>query len=77
MASYPVEEADMMVQEHLTPAERAEGMSKSMHNGVAISCDCCSCEAEPYWAALADENEADTGSGTSESSGMNNKEIAR
>ena len=24
-------------------------MSKSMHDGVEIWCDCCSCEAEPYW----------------------------
>ena len=25
------------------------GMSLSMHAGVDASCDCCSCEAEPYW----------------------------
>ncbi len=25
------------------------GMSLSMHDGVDASCDCCSCEAEPYW----------------------------
>lgn len=25
------------------------GMSKSMHDGVEVWCDCCSCEAEPYW----------------------------
>ena len=24
-------------------------MSKSMHDGVEVWCDCCSCEAEPYW----------------------------
>ena len=24
-------------------------MTKSMHQGVEIWCDCCSCEAEPYW----------------------------
>ena len=29
--------------------------SKSMHDGIAVWCDCCSCEAEPYWAELADE----------------------
>ena len=23
--------------------------SKSMHDGVPVWCDCCSCEAEPYW----------------------------
>jgi hypothetical protein len=36
-------------------AEAPAGMSKSMHDGVAFWCDCCSCEAEPYWAALAGE----------------------
>ena len=25
------------------------GMSLSMHDGVEVWCDCCSCEAEPYW----------------------------
>lgn len=25
------------------------GMRLSMHDGVDASCDCCSCEAEPYW----------------------------
>lgn len=30
-----------------TPEKSA--MSKSMHDGVEIWCDCCSCEAEPYW----------------------------
>ena len=24
-------------------------MTKSMHQGVEVWCDCCSCEAEPYW----------------------------
>ena len=23
--------------------------SMSMHDGVEVWCDCCSCEAEPYW----------------------------
>ncbi|MCG6897766.1 MAG: hypothetical protein LJE60_11775 [Thiocapsa sp.] len=23
--------------------------SLSMHEGVPVWCDCCSCEAEPYW----------------------------
>ena len=25
------------------------GMSLSMHDGVEVWCDCCSCEVEPYW----------------------------
>ncbi|UTV28895.1 hypothetical protein [Photobacterium atrarenae] len=27
----------------------------SMHEGIAPWCDCCVCEAEPYWAAVAEE----------------------
>nr|WP_081617370.1 hypothetical protein [Thioalkalivibrio sp. ALMg11] len=27
----------------------------SMHDGVTVWCDCCSCEAEPYWAEVAEE----------------------
>ena len=36
--------------------------SKSMHDGIAVWCDCCSCEAEPYWRELADELGVDLGS---------------
>lgn len=36
--------------------------SKSMHEGVAVWCDCCSCAAEPYWLAVADEMGIDLGS---------------
>lgn len=33
-------------------------MSKSMHDGVEVWCDCCSCEAEPYWIeAMKDYDE--------------------
>ena len=33
-------------------------MSKSMHDGVEVWCDCCSCEAEPYWSeAMKDYDE--------------------
>ena len=36
--------------------KRKSGMSLSMHDGVDASCDCCSCEAEPYWVeAMADQ----------------------
>ena len=41
-----------------TPRKR----SISMHDGIAVWCDCCSCEAEPYWAELADEMGVDLGS---------------
>lgn len=32
-------------------------MSKSMHDGVEVWCDCCSCEAEPYWVEAMQEQE--------------------
>lgn len=38
-----------------TPAEERGSMRLSMHNGIAVWCDCCSCEAEPYWLAVAEE----------------------
>ncbi|GAB3514662.1 hypothetical protein [Photobacterium alginatilyticum] len=28
---------------------------KNMHEGIAPWCDCCVCEAEPYWAEVAEE----------------------
>ncbi|WP_267899999.1 hypothetical protein [Photobacterium chitinilyticum] len=27
----------------------------SMHEGIAPWCDCCVCEAEPYWVEVAEE----------------------
>jgi hypothetical protein len=36
--------------------------SISMHEGVAVWCDCCSCEAEPYWVEIAAEMGLDLGS---------------
>jgi hypothetical protein len=41
-----------------TPATsglQSTAMSKSMHDGIAVWCDCCSCEMEPYWAEIASE----------------------
>ncbi|HYQ72713.1 MAG TPA: hypothetical protein VET88_12395 [Gammaproteobacteria bacterium] len=35
-------------------------MSKSMHDGVAVWCDCCSCEMEPYWAEAIQEWERES-----------------
>ena len=34
---------------------RAPRSRLSMHEGVTVWCDCCSCEAEPYWADVAGE----------------------
>lgn len=30
-------------------------ISLSMHDGVEVWCDCCSCEAEPYWVEAFDK----------------------
>jgi hypothetical protein len=35
--------------------------SLSMHEGIAVWCDCCSCEAEPYWVEVAEELGIDLG----------------
>ena len=35
---------------------RSSGMSLSMHDGVEVWCDCCSCEAEPYWLAAFEKD---------------------
>jgi hypothetical protein len=42
-----------------SPASRN---SKSMHDGIAVWCDCCTCEAEPYWMAAAEEMGLELGS---------------
>jgi hypothetical protein len=34
----------------------------SMHEGIAVWCDCCSCAAEPYWLEVAEELGIDLGS---------------
>lgn len=41
----------------VTQPEPPAGRKKraNMHEGIGVWCDCCSCEAEPYWAELADE----------------------
>mgnify|MGYP006292028115 FL=1 len=35
--------------------ERQTSNRKSMHVDVPLDGDCCSCEAEPRWAALEDQ----------------------
>ena len=37
------------------PADSFRRRPMSMHEGIASWCDCCSCEAEPYWVAVAEE----------------------
>ncbi|WP_081616890.1 MULTISPECIES: hypothetical protein [unclassified Thioalkalivibrio] len=40
--------------EKVTVREKS-GSSLSQHEGVSVACDCCSCEAEPYWWEVAAE----------------------
>ena len=44
------------------PADREKKKRANMHDGIAVWCDCCSCEAEPYWVAEAEEMGIDLGS---------------
>lgn len=46
----------------VSPAEPKRSRSISMHDGIAVWCDCCSCEAEPYWVEIAKEMGMDLGS---------------
>jgi len=41
----------------LDGTSRSSGMSLSMHDGVEVWCDCCSCEAEPYWLAAFEKED--------------------
>lgn len=51
------------------PRTRERGGSKSMHEGVGVWCDCCSCEIEPYWAEVAAEMGVELGSDYEEGRG--------
>jgi hypothetical protein len=46
----------------MSDQNRQTRSSISMHEGIAVWCDCCSCEAEPYWQAVAEELGIDPGS---------------
>ena len=44
------------------PSTKETRRSLSMHEGIAVWCDCCSCEAEPYWVEDAEAMGIDLGS---------------
>jgi hypothetical protein len=44
-----------------TPAGTPKTRRANMHDGIAVWCDCCSCEAEPRWVAVAEELGIDLG----------------
>ena len=35
--------------------EGSAGKRHSMHDDIGFWCDCCSCEAEPYWQEAAEK----------------------
>jgi hypothetical protein len=45
------------------PSKDHRKKSINMHEGIAVWCDCCSCEAEPYWVEIASEMGMELGSG--------------
>ena len=49
-------------QTEIPSAPQKRKKSISMHEGIAVWCDCCSCEAEPYWVEVAQELGIDLGS---------------
>jgi hypothetical protein len=41
--------------EQVQPAAGMDQKPISMHENVPVWCDCCTCAAEPYWLAVAEE----------------------
>jgi hypothetical protein len=41
------------------PEKTATKQSMSMHDGIPVWYDCCSCEAEPYWVAAMEDDSPD------------------
>lgn len=39
----------------MPPADGKKKKHANMHEGLGVWADCCSCEAEPRWAAVAEE----------------------
>jgi hypothetical protein len=42
-------------QQAAVPLDGKKRKRTSMHDGIAIWCDCCSCEAEPRWVEVGKE----------------------
>ncbi|MFN3593735.1 MAG: hypothetical protein ACK4TK_03505 [Thiobacillaceae bacterium] len=59
MNTNPVGNSPESAGQEAAPAKRRR---ISMHEGIAVWCDCCSCAAEPYWLEVAEELGVDLGS---------------
>ena len=56
-------ETEQLSRHPATPGSAKEKRkSPSMHEGIAVWCDCCSCEAEPYWVEIAQSMGMELGS---------------
>ena len=62
LACTPVDTAYTRIMNDQATDRKEKRRSLSMHEGIAPWCDCCSCEAEPYWQAVAAELGIDLGS---------------
>lgn len=49
------EKEEASTRQPAVPADRKKKKRVNMHDGTAIWCDCCSCEAEPRWVEVAEE----------------------
>jgi hypothetical protein len=62
-AEYAKDDTERPSQHPTSPASaKKRRKSLSMHEGIAVWCDCCSCEAEPYWVEIAEAMGMDLGS---------------
>ena len=62
-AGHATEDTEGLSQHSETiPSAKEKRRSLSMHEGIAVWCDCCSCEAEPYWVEAAEAMGIDLGS---------------
>ncbi|MEJ2763719.1 hypothetical protein VV869_07015 [Photobacterium sp. MCCC 1A19761] len=51
-----VEKRKLPVRQSWQHADKTKTVQRmSMHEGIATWYDCCVCEAEPYWAEVAEE----------------------
>jgi hypothetical protein len=59
----PTKETEQLSRHPATPGSaKKRRRSPSMHEGIAVWCDCCSCEAEPYWIEIAQSMGMELGS---------------
>ena len=58
MKQYEYKNVSTSGMEHESPPKRKKGLS--MHEDVPVWYDCCSCEAEPYWVEIGEDQITET-----------------